>query len=162
MSGLVRTSEAATLALHAAAILASTQRTSVTAGVMADGLSASEAHLAKVLQRLAKAGLVTGTRGPGGGFRLTRPAKKISLRQVYEAIEGRLQVERCMVGKPLCSKLDCPLGSLFARMSDDVLETLGKTTLADIELPLNDQPETRGRRVARLSEAHRRHARSTA
>ncbi|MCK4409005.1 MAG: Rrf2 family transcriptional regulator [Candidatus Eisenbacteria sp.] len=138
MSGLVRASEAATLALHAAAIMASRTGPPVTAAVMADGLSASEAHLAKVLQRLAKAGLVTGTRGPGGGFRLTRPAKKISLRQVYEAIEGRLRVERCMVGKPLCNKLHCPLGSLFARLSDDVLETLGKTTLADIELPLKD------------------------
>ena len=137
MSGLVRTSEAATLALHAAAIMASSPESHVTAAVMADGLSASEAHLAKVLQRLAKAGVVAGTRGPGGGFLLTRPAKEISLREVYEAIEGRLQVERCMVGKPLCNKLDCPLGSLFARMSDDVLKTLGKTTLADIELPLN-------------------------
>ena len=64
--------------------------------------------------------------------------EEISLREVYEAIEGRLQVERCMVGKPLCNKLDCPLGDLFARLSDDVLKTLGKTTLADIELPLDD------------------------
>ncbi len=136
VNGLVRTSEAATLALHATAIMASSPESHVTAAVMADGLSASEAHLAKVLQRLAKAGVVTGTRGPGGGFQLTRPAKDISLREVYEAIEGRLQVERCMVGKPLCNKLDCPLGSLFARLSDDVLKTLGRTTLADIELPL--------------------------
>ena len=105
MSGLVRASEAATLALHATAIMASRSGPPVTAAVMADGLSASEAHLAKVLQRLAKAGLVTGTRGPGGGFKLTRPAKEISAREVYEAIEGRLQVERCMVGKPLCNKL---------------------------------------------------------
>lgn len=138
VSGLVRTSEAATLALHAAAIMASNPESHVTAAVMADGLSASEAHLSKVLQRLAKAGVVAGTRGPGGGFQLTRPAKEISLREVYEAIEGRLQVERCMVGKPLCNKRDCPLGSLFARLSDDVLKTLGKTTLADIELPLDD------------------------
>ena len=139
MSGLVRASEAATLALHATAIMASRSGPPVTAAVMADGLSASEAHLAKVLQRLAKAGLVTGTRGPGGGFKLTRPAKEISAREVYEAIEGRLQVERCMVGKPLCNKLDCPLGSLFARLSDDVLDPLGKTTLADIELPLDSR-----------------------
>jgi len=139
VSGLVRASEAATLALHATAIMASMSGPPVTAAVMADGLSASEAHLAKVLQRLAKAGLVTGTRGPGGGFKLTRPAKEISAREVYEAIEGRLQVERCMVGKPLCNKLDCPLGSLFARLSDDVLETLGKTTLADIELSLDSR-----------------------
>jgi len=103
---------------------------------MAEGLSASEAHLAKVLQRLAKEGLVTGTRGPGGGFRLTRPAAKITLREVYEAIEGRLEVERCMLPSPVCDKKDCPLGKLFSRLSDDAMKTLGSTTLADVELPL--------------------------
>ena len=138
MSGLVRTSEAATLAIHAAAIMASSPGPPVTAAAMANGLSASEAHLAKVLQRLAKAGLVAGTRGPGGGFRLTRPPKRISLREVYEAIEGRLQVERCMLASPVCDKRDCPLGKLFARLSDDAMKTLGSTTLADVELPLKE------------------------
>jgi Rrf2 family protein len=138
MSGLVRASEAATLALHATAIMAATPDPPVTAAAIADGLSASEAHLAKVLQRLAKAGIVSGTRGPGGGFSLTRPADEISLREVYEAIEGRLRVERCMVGSPICNKVDCPLGNLFGRLSDEVLETLGSMTLADIELPLTN------------------------
>ena len=139
MSGLVRTSEAATLALHATAILAGADGRPVTVADMADGLSASEAHLAKVLQRLTKAGIVTGTRGPGGGFTLTRPPHSVSLRKVYEAIEGRLSVERCMVGSPVCKKTDCPLGSLFGRLSDDVLRTLGETTLSDIELPLESR-----------------------
>jgi Rrf2 family protein len=116
--------------------MAGTPGPPVTAAAMASGLSASEAHLAKVLQRLAKAGLVTGTRGPHGGFSLARPAREISLREVYEAIEGRLEVERCMLGSPVCSKPDCPLGSLFARLSDDVMQTLERMTLADIELPL--------------------------
>ena len=136
MSGLVRTSEAANLAIHATAIMASRPAQSVTTALMAEGLKASEAHLAKVMQRLTKAGLVTGTRGPGGGFQLTQPAGKISLREVYEAIEGRLEVERCMLTSPVCSKPDCPLGSLFARLSDDAMKTLGKTTLADVELPI--------------------------
>ena len=136
MSGLVRTSEAATLALHAAAILAGSGGRPVTAADMARGLSASEAHLSKVLQRLAKAGLVEGTRGPGGGFTLTRPPAAVSLRRVYEAIEGRMGVERCMVGSPVCDKSECPLGSLFARLSDDALRTLGETKLSDIELPI--------------------------
>jgi Rrf2 family protein len=140
MSGLVRTSEAATLALHAAAIMAGSAGSPVTASAMADGLSASEAHLAKVLQRLAKVGLVAGTRGPGGGFRLARPAAEITLREVYEAIEGELSLEKCMLGSPVCSKDDCPLGSLFARLSSDVMQTLGRMTLADIELTLKGDP----------------------
>ena len=136
MGGLVSASEAATLAIHATAIMASSEGPPVTAAAMADGLSASEAHLAKVLQRLAKVGLVNGTRGPGGGFRLTKSPSEISLREVYEAIEGRLEVEHCMLSSQVCSKEDCPLGDLFARLSDDALKTLGGTTLADVALPL--------------------------
>jgi Rrf2 family protein len=136
MGGLVRASEAATLALHATAVLAGSGGRPVTVSDMAEGLSASEAHLAKVLQRLTRAGIVAGTRGPGGGFRLTRPPRTVTLRRVYEAVEGRMGAERCMVGSPICDKSECPLGSLFSRLSDDVLETLGSTTLKDIKLPL--------------------------
>ena len=46
------------------------------------------AFLEQIFQRLRRAGLVTGKRGPGGGFLLTRPPSQISLREVVEAIEG--------------------------------------------------------------------------
>ena len=44
--------------------------------------------LEQIFQRLRKAGLVTGKRGPGGGFVLTRPPSQISLREVVEAVDG--------------------------------------------------------------------------
>jgi Rrf2 family iron-sulfur cluster assembly transcriptional regulator len=46
--------------------------------------------LEQIFQRLRQAGLVTGKRGPGGGYTLTRPPEEISLRDVVEAIEGSL------------------------------------------------------------------------
>lgn len=48
------------------------------------------AFLEQIFQRLRRAGLVRGKRGPGGGFLLTRPPSEISLREVVEAIEGPL------------------------------------------------------------------------
>lgn len=44
--------------------------------------------LEQIFQRLRKAELVTGKRGPGGGYVLTRAPEQISLRDVVEAIEG--------------------------------------------------------------------------
>ncbi|MEZ4279273.1 MAG: Rrf2 family transcriptional regulator [Myxococcota bacterium] len=44
--------------------------------------------LEQIFQRLRKAGLVTGKRGPGGGFVLTRPPGEIRLREVVEAVDG--------------------------------------------------------------------------
>ncbi len=50
---------------------------------------ASRHHVAKVLQRLAKRGLISSKRGPGGGFYLKQKPEKITLLDIYEAIEGQ-------------------------------------------------------------------------
>lgn len=132
MSSLVRASEAASLALHATAVMAGRDGEPIKTGAIAEELGASEAHLAKVLQRLTKAGIVSGTRGPGGGFRLTRDAGAITLREVYEAMEGPLTVAPCMLGVRVCGKKECPLGNLFGELGREVRESLGRMTLADV------------------------------
>jgi Rrf2 family protein len=134
MSTLIRATEAASLALHAAAILAGAGGSRVSVASAAGALKASEAHMAKVLQRLSRAGVVNGKRGPGGGFVLSRPPAQITLREVYEAIEGPLQIETCMLGTPVCDGKACPLGGLFDRLSVDVLRTLEGMTLESIKL----------------------------
>ena len=45
-------------------------------------------YLEQIFQRLRRARLVTGKRGPGGGYVLARPAAEISLREIVEAVEG--------------------------------------------------------------------------
>ena len=47
-------------------------------------------YLEQIFQRLRKAKLIIGKRGPGGGYTLARPAARISLREVVEAVEGPL------------------------------------------------------------------------
>lgn len=42
----------------------------------------------KIMQKLAKAGIVTGKRGPNGGFQLVRPANKITMLELIEIIDG--------------------------------------------------------------------------
>jgi Rrf2 family protein len=104
---------------------------------MASALGVSEAHLSKVLQRLTRAGLVRGTRGPRGGYRLTRPAGQISLREVYEAVEGSLEVERCLLGVPVCGRKKCPVAGLFEKLGREMVRVLGKTTLRDFRVSID-------------------------
>ena len=52
-------------------------------------------YLAKIVQSLAKAGIVRTQRGVGGGISLARPPEEISLNDVLEAIEGPLTINRC-------------------------------------------------------------------
>jgi len=52
----------------------------------------------KLMQRLAAAGLLTGTRGSGGGYALARPVSEISLADIVEAVEGPIAMTQCADG----------------------------------------------------------------
>ncbi len=49
----------------------------------------------KLMQRLAAHGLLTGTRGAGGGYALSRPVTAISLADIVEAVEGPIAMTQC-------------------------------------------------------------------
>jgi Rrf2 family protein len=131
-SGPFRVSEAASLGLHALAVIAAAPEPVTRTREIAARLKASAAHLAKVMVALERAGLVVGTRGPSGGYRLTRRASRISLRQIYEAIEGPMQARACLFGEPVCEAGGCDLSDYFGKLNRDVIRTLGRTRLTDL------------------------------
>jgi Rrf2 family nitric oxide-sensitive transcriptional repressor len=126
-------SEAANLAIHALAYLArdGVDRP-VAAATIAGSLEVSEAHLVKVLQRVKKVGLVDSVRGPRGGFTLARPLADISLLDIYEAIDGPLSRETCLLGARACRLDDCVFGTLLQDVGRQVGDHFANTTLADL------------------------------
>ncbi len=141
MSNPFRVSEAAALGMHAAVFLAGEARRARAPGLqdhtvpsreIAAALDASEAHLSKVLRRLAQAGLVSGTRGPGGGFRLSRRADRITLLEVYEAVEGPLERAECLFGRPVCRGAECICGDLLSDVSERTRRRLAGTRLSEL------------------------------
>lgn len=134
MSRLVQTSEAASLGLHAAVMLADQPDERHTVPALAEGLGASEAHLSKVMQTLARAGLVTSTRGPKGGFQLARAASDISLLDVYEAIEGPVETSACPFGRPICGRHACIFGGFLGEFDVRFRDYLTTTTLDQLVL----------------------------
>lgn len=129
MSSILRISEAVSLALHASAVLASRPDELLSTHELAEMLGISEAHLSKVLQRLAHTGLVRGSRGPKGGFTLSRESEKISLLEVYEAIEGPMQTMNCLYDTTICNRNGCIFGGLLSRVSQEVWEYFANTNL---------------------------------
>ena len=132
MSHVLKVSEAASLAMHAAVMLAANSDRLTSNAEAAATLEVSEAHLSKVFQRLAHAGLVRAVRGPKGGFALTRPAGRVTLLEVYEAIEGKLMPVSCLLGKRVCDGRNCILGNLLDRTNRMVREHLAGTRLSDL------------------------------
>jgi len=127
-------SEAANLAIHAMTYLA-TQKDSqpVTTAQVAQSFGFSENHLSKVFQRLTKAGLVKAIRGPRGGFILAKKPQTITLRRIYETIDGPLTRHgNCLLGEPTCGLQECVFGDLLESLHEQVAEHFSKTTLADL------------------------------
>ncbi len=130
MSGIVKLSEAASIALHAMTLLASEGDRRVGLKDLASLLPVSEAHLAKVMQRLVKAGMVASVRGPGGGFTLRADPAVTTLLQIYEAIEGRLVVADCMFAARPAACNACILDDALAEASRIVHTRLARTHLS--------------------------------
>ncbi|MBI2091887.1 MAG: Rrf2 family transcriptional regulator [Deltaproteobacteria bacterium] len=132
MKSAIKISDAASIAIHAMALLAARKNETVTAPEAAKRLEVSEAHLSKVMQRLAKAGLVSSVRGPGGGFSLTRNSNKITLLEVYESIDGQITYSNCLFDTAICNSDNCVFGELLGNVNKEVKTYLSRTKLSDV------------------------------
>jgi Rrf2 family protein len=131
MSSLIKVSDAAVLALHAMAYLVGGDAERVSTRQIAADTGVSENHLAKVMAQLEKAGLVIGTRGPKGGFELAKAPARITLGDIYEAVEGPLRTTRCLFGRPICDGA-CMLGGLLCDVDATIRQRLTTTRLSDL------------------------------
>jgi len=129
---VIQISEAASLALHSMMLLAQAENEPLSVDAIAARIDVSRAHLSKVLQRLSKSGLVRGTRGPGGGYALSRPPGEISLLEVYVAIDGPLPRTTCLLGHSKCLLGGCLFGELLTQTTRSFEEHLAGHSLADI------------------------------
>ena len=132
MPNILRISEAASLAMHTMVYLTCHKNELVSTREIAKVLKASEAHLSKVLQRLARVGLVKSIRGPKGGFMLNKPAGKVSLLEIFETIEGPMDSEVCLFGNAKCLGKDCLFGGLLHNLYDQTYKYFSKTNLSKL------------------------------
>lgn len=88
-------------------------------------------YLSKVMRDLVVAGLVESQRGPSGGFCLARPANRLSILDIVNAVDPIRRIRQCPLGNPAHLSL-CPLH----RRLDDALAMIEQefrsTTLAEL------------------------------
>lgn len=101
--------------------------------------------LAKILQSLARDGILRSLKGRGGGFQLDRRATEISLLEVIKIIEGRRFGQDCFLGLKNCSgSSPCALHGEWGRIRDDLLGVLATSTVAQ----MNEEPELPASRLS--------------
>ena len=96
-------------------------------------------YLSKILQTLVKANILDSSKGPGGGFGLKVPAKKLTLMNIVAAIEGLEIFDRCGIGLKVCSdKSPCPIHHLYKEVKEGIRYLLEHQTLEDICKDIED------------------------
>lgn len=78
--------------------------TRVPASELARSGGAPTSFISKVLQQLVRAGMLTSSRGMGGGFALGVDPAKVTLLDVVEKMEGPLQMNLCLPGDDTCDR----------------------------------------------------------
>lgn len=132
MPGALKISEAASLAIHALIILGAYPLRSIPVIEIAGTINVSKDHLAKVMQRLSRAGYVRSVRGPKGGFSLIKQAEDISLLEIYELIEGPLVIDDCLLSDRLCGPGLCPLGGAIRDANTKLKEYFESTKISEL------------------------------
>jgi Rrf2 family protein len=90
-------------------------------------------HLAKVIQALARSGLVETTRGRTGGVRLVRDPGEINMREVVEAVQGPLRLNRCpRRGQGCPREPNCRLYRFWLEFEERVILQFEQVRLEDL------------------------------
>src|SRR3954468_15070067 len=89
--------------------------------------------MAKVLQKLAKAGLVVSRHGSGGGYQLSGDPRNISVFEVINAIDGPLTITSCVTTRGECEQaLTCTVKEPLRRVNDSILQILKTVTISQM------------------------------
>jgi Rrf2 family iron-sulfur cluster assembly transcriptional regulator len=104
----------------------------------------SLSYLEQLFARLRRAGLVAGVRGPGGGYRLARPAREIAVADIVAAVNEPIQATRCKDARGCMGKgARCVTHDLWEDLGRTIQDYLAAVSLADVvEGRVRAGPET--------------------
>lgn len=131
MAKIINFSEAAYIGLHGIILIARSGNDLLNVNQIAERMNASRHHVAKVFQRLVKAGMLGSTRGPNGGFILKKDPAELTFLDIYEAIEGHLEETRCLNDHLICPFDKCIMNNIAKKISVEFRDYLKNQILLD-------------------------------
>ena len=112
----------------------------VGANEIAEKMELPERFNLKILRKLTAAGITRSYRGIYGGYAIAKPAKKITMLEVLEAIEGKITLNRCLGDAEFCTKNfteTCPVHHQFDIVNGIVTNYFGSVNFQELVDDLN-------------------------
>jgi len=121
---------------------------------VADAFGIPPEALAKILQRLAKAGLLHSQHGINGGYMLARPAHTISAFEVIQAIDGPLFITSCVTVRGECDQTDrCNIREPLRKVNESIEAVLRRIKISHMreELEETESPVSKAAALVTIS-----------
>ena len=97
-----------------------------------------EKFLRTIIAKLTKGGLLLSHRGARGGVSLAKPARKITLLDVIELVEGPLSLNKCLINPRFCGRTkSCSVHTVWHEAQSALRHTLSSRALAELASPSN-------------------------
>jgi Rrf2 family protein len=89
--------------------------------------------LGKIVQTLVKAGILSSTKGRGGGIQFAIDPGMVNIARIIRVVDGDQALMNCMFGLQLCDGTrNCPIHQLWGPIREQIIDFLEQTTLADM------------------------------
>jgi Rrf2 family transcriptional regulator, iron-sulfur cluster assembly transcription factor len=107
---------------------------------IADNLNVPRHFLSKILQSLARDGIVVSHRGIKGGFLLAKPAGEITINDLIQSIDGTEFMNECILGFPGCgSDSPCPVHETWKSAKELLLDVFQRKTVEELSKSLGSK-----------------------
>lgn len=105
----------------------------LTAGELAEACDVPAGNVPTIVNILARSGILMCSPGRGGGCTLAREPETISMLEIIEALEGQLEISRCLLDSRRCHDKDpeCAVHKAWSNGRDAAIRALSETTLRD-------------------------------
>ena len=104
------------------------------AGSIAEAVGVTESFTLKILRKLSCGGLLNSKKGVNGGYELALPRGEVSMRSVIEAIDGPIEISRCLSEDYVCTRMgnckgECSFHRIFGELNEQLAKKLDSVTL---------------------------------
>jgi Rrf2 family protein len=102
--------------------------------------------LAKILQQLARKGLLRSSKGPTGGFSMRLDPSEVKLLDIVEALDGLAPYQQCASGLAECNdEMPCSMHDSWVSLRSRIMDYLGRNTIADLVKALEQKRKALGK-----------------